>query len=139
MLECLILGDSIAVGTAQQKPECVSYAKSGINSTQWNKKYRDKNLNAHTIIISLGTNDYKELKTKEELEIMRNKIIASRVYWVLPVGNSNKSGVPLNYLQHIVKTVAHKNGDIVLPIRQVQSDRIHPTLAGYVDIANRIR
>ncbi len=39
MIECLILGDSIAVGTAQARPECVSYATSGINTTQFNKKY----------------------------------------------------------------------------------------------------
>ncbi len=42
MIECLILGDSIAVGTAQARPECVAYATSGINTTQFNKKYPQK-------------------------------------------------------------------------------------------------
>ena len=39
MLDCLILGDSIAVGTHQFKQECVAYAKGGINSQQYNKQY----------------------------------------------------------------------------------------------------
>ena len=32
MLECLILGDSLAVGVGQVRSECVTRAKSGINS-----------------------------------------------------------------------------------------------------------
>ena len=39
MLECLIIGDSIAVGTAMARKECVSYARGGWNSWQWNKDY----------------------------------------------------------------------------------------------------
>jgi len=37
MIECLILGDSIAVGIGQMRPECVVQAKSGINSVQTTK------------------------------------------------------------------------------------------------------
>ncbi len=38
MLECLIMGDSIAVGTKMFAPkECVSYSKGGYNTWQWNK------------------------------------------------------------------------------------------------------
>ncbi len=40
MIECLILGDSIAVGTAQARPECVAYVKSGINSYGTQKQFR---------------------------------------------------------------------------------------------------
>ena len=29
MIDCMILGDSIAVGTARERPECVAYAKGG--------------------------------------------------------------------------------------------------------------
>ena len=42
MLECLIIGDSIAVGTAIARTECVSYSKGGWNSWQWNKDYLAK-------------------------------------------------------------------------------------------------
>ena len=44
MIDCMILGDSIAVGMHQFKPECVAYAKGGINSWQWNKTNLNKNL-----------------------------------------------------------------------------------------------
>jgi len=73
MLECLILGDSIAVGVAQFRPECVAYAKGGINSRQWVNSYITKNRSANTVIISLGSNDHmftfrgepKEQRTSE--------------------------------------------------------------------------
>ena len=39
MLDCLILGDSIAVGTHQFMPECRAYATGGLNSHQWNHRY----------------------------------------------------------------------------------------------------
>ena len=35
MIDCLILGDSIAVGTHQFKPECSAVAKGGINTWQF--------------------------------------------------------------------------------------------------------
>ena len=38
MIECLIVGDSIAVGVSQVRHECMSIAKSGINSSDWNKQ-----------------------------------------------------------------------------------------------------
>jgi lysophospholipase L1-like esterase len=135
MIDCIVLGDSIAVGTQLQRPECVSYAKVGITSSQWNKMYSDKNLNAGTVIISLGTNDHRSVKTDKELLAMRAKIKASRVFWILPVGNSSKSGVPLEVIQHTVREIAIQYGDIVLPITGVQKDGIHPSGAGYRQLA----
>ena len=63
MIDCLIVGDSIAVGTHQFKPDCVAYAKGGINSWQWNRKFGDKQLGANTVIISLGSNDHEGVRT----------------------------------------------------------------------------
>ena len=57
MLECLIVGDSIAVGVSQVRPECQSIAKSGINSRDWNNKHLHKLKPARTLVISLGAND----------------------------------------------------------------------------------
>ena len=48
MIDCLIVGDSIAVGTHQFKPECVAYAKGGINSWQWNKQNANRKLAEQT-------------------------------------------------------------------------------------------
>jgi hypothetical protein len=38
MLDCLIIGDSIGVGVANIRKECVAYVKGGINSYQWLNK-----------------------------------------------------------------------------------------------------
>ena len=57
MLECLIVGDSIAVGVSQVRPECASIAKSGINSRDWVTHNLGKLEPAKTLIISLGANE----------------------------------------------------------------------------------
>jgi hypothetical protein len=59
MIECLILGDSIAVGVSQLRPECIVQAQSGINSEDYaNGLFRHFELiHAKKTIISLGSND----------------------------------------------------------------------------------
>ncbi len=135
MIDCLILGDSIAVGTHQQRPECIAFAKGGINSWQWNKQYGSNNLTADTVIISLGSNDHKGVKTYDELQRMRSKIKGSRVFWILPAGNLKAGGVAIETIQHLVKEVAAQYGDTVLPITRLQPDGIHPSGAGYKQLA----
>jgi lysophospholipase L1-like esterase len=140
MLECLIIGDSIAVGTATVRQECVSYSKGGINSYQWvNQNISKMPLQAKTVIISLGSNDHKGVKTQKELETIRELTKADRVYWILPHGNHPKSNVSIEDIQAIVKKVAEKNSDIVLPITRVQKDNIHPSWAGYKELANQTK
>jgi lysophospholipase L1-like esterase len=136
MLECLILGDSIAVGTHQFRPNCVAYAKGGWNTWQWNRDYLKKDLTAETVIISLGSNDHKHVHTEAELLKMRDKVKGKRVFWILPAGNLKAGGVNINYIQLTVKEIAKQYGDTVLPITRLQPDGIHPSWAGYKDIAN---
>jgi len=126
MLDCLILGDSIAVGMHQFKPECAAYAKGGWNSWQWTRDYLKNDLTANTVIISLGSNDHKGVKTRQELETMRAKVNGSRVFWILPAIKPS--------IQDIVKEIAAEHGDTVLPITNLQPDNIHPSWAGYKKI-----
>ena len=140
MLDCLILGDSIAVGTKMFMPQCADYAKGGINSWQFNKMYGTKDLTAGTVIISLGSNDHKYVKTYDELFAMRGRVNAKNVFWVLPHGNLNApQNLPIAEIQKIVQSVADHYGDTVLPIRGISPDGIHPTGTGYKDIANRAK
>ena len=139
MLECLILGDSIAVGVHQVRKECVAYAKGGWNTWQWNRDYLKNNLTAKTVIISLGSNDHKYIHTEAELVKMREKVKGNRVFWILPAGNLKASEVNINYLQLTVKEVANKYGDVVLPITRLQPDGIHPSWAGYKDFAEKTK
>lgn len=139
MLECLILGDSIAVGTHQQRPECVAYAKGGWNTWQWNRDYLKNDLTAKTVIISLGSNDHKYISTRQELTRMRERVKANKVFWILPHGNLKASGVPIEQIQQIVQDIAEKYNDTVLPITRVQPDKIHPSTAGYRAIAEQTK
>lgn len=129
MLDCLILGDSIAVGTAQFRPDCAVYAKSGINSHNWLNKNVGKNLTAKSVIISLGSNDHQSVKTFHELMAIRLLTDAGRVYWILP---ANKPDVT-----EIVEIIARNFGDTILPIIKVSKDGVHPTTAGYKELAEK--
>lgn len=139
MIDCIVLGDSIAVGTHLQRYECVSYSKGGINTWQWNKQFGKNDLTAKTVIISLGSNDHKHVKTYDELKKIRDKVKASKVFWILPHGNLKASGVDIEIIQHLIKEIAVQYNDIVLPINNISKDNIHPTGAGYRDIANRTK
>ena len=139
MIDCLILGDSIAVGIHQARPECVAYAKGGWNTWQWNKEFIKNDLSAKTVIISLGSNDHKGVKTYDELFEMRQRVGAKNVFWILPAGNLPAGGVPIEKIQTIVKELAAYYGDTVLPIRGLQPDGIHPSWAGYKDIVERTK
>jgi lysophospholipase L1-like esterase len=140
MIDCMIIGDSIAVGTAAFKQECVAdYAVGGLNSWQWNILFKDANLSASMMIISLGTNDHQYVNTRRELMAMRERVTANRVYWVLPYGNNPKSGVSIKEIQDAVKEIAIIHGDTILPIKRVQADGIHPSWAGYKEIAREAK
>ena len=138
MLDCLIVGDSIAVGTKQFMPECQLQGKGGINTWQFNRMYKGS-FYADTVIISLGSNDHKGVKTYDELFEMRQRVGAKNVFWVLPAGNNPAGGVPIEKIQSIVKEIASSYGDTVLPITRLQPDGIHPSWAGYKDIAEKAK
>lgn len=132
MLECLIIGDSIAVGTAQVRPECVSYAKGGWNSWQWNRDYLKNDLNAKTVIISLGSNDHKGIRTKAELQRVREKVgTQAKVFWIIPA--------ILPEVQTHVKSIATEYGDTIVPITRLQKDGVHPSWVGYKEIAEKTK
>ena len=137
MIDCLIIGDSIAVGTAMARPECVSYSKGGWNSWQWNKDFLAKASSqpAQTVIISLGANDHKGVKTEIELRKMRESIKGTRVFWISP--GKERKPIP----QDAIERIAKEYGDIVLdrPMKLMSADGIHPTGKGYKHIADLTR
>lgn len=129
MFECLIAGDSIAVGIANVRKECVAYATGGINSYQWlNKNIKNTPLIAKHVIISLGSNDHKYVKTEQELRTIRQLTQADRVYWVMP---SNK----FPEQQKAIWKIANEYHDTVLKTERMQADNVHPSWAGYKEIA----
>ena len=126
MLECLIVGDSIAVGVSQVRTECQSIAKSGINSANWNKLHLHKLQPTKTLIISLGANDLG-VDTEANIRKLREKAQAQRVFWLLPSQRLKPDQV------RAVKFVAIEYGDTVIPRpeKDISADGVHPTYKGY--------
>jgi len=135
MIDCVILGDSIAVGIHQQRTECAVYAKSGINTWQFNSRFPGEFFSDY-VIISLGSNDHRGIKTLDELTKLRRRIMANKkVIWILPAGNNENSGVDIKKIQSLVMLVAKSNNDIVIPITNLSADKIHPSSKGYQDLS----
>ena len=136
MLECLIIGDSIAVGTHQFSKHCAEYAKGGVNTWQWNRTYQNKDLTARNVIISLGTNDHSGVNTFRELMNMRTRVDADRVFWIMPPCNDKFCKPAVN---EVVEIIAKNFGDTVIGTQQLQADAIHPSWSGYKELANKIK
>jgi lysophospholipase L1-like esterase len=123
MLDCLILGDSIAKGVSDIRQECVAYVKSGINSRDWNDQNVKKIKPARTTIISLGSNDYRNLNTEIELVALRTFVNSDRVFWIVPAIKPEKQKIVINIARHF--------GDTIVNIPELSPDGVHPTYQGY--------
>ena len=131
MLDCLILGDSIAVGTQRYMNECQVVARKGINSKNFNRDYIN-NYKAKSVIISLGSNDHQGVDTKKELEKLRNRVDPnSKVFWIVPANNID--------VQDIVKLIAEQNHDTIVNIKKTELDGVHPSWTGYRDIVKQVK
>ena len=133
MLECLILGDSIALGVAQFRSGCELRASVGISSGGWLKRYGHLNLAAKTTIISLGVNDGDAVNTYVKLLEVRTKITSRQVYWIVPTEQTHK------HLYQDINTIAGMFGDQVIQTSKYQADRVHPTMQGYKELAEQTR
>ena len=136
MLECLILGDSLAVGIGQVRKECVTHAVSGINSYNYVNRHvlnTKGETQAKNIIISLGSNDTKNIDTYEELLALRQLVSAEKVYWILPNIKETK--------RKAVWEVARQFNDWVIDARGVDRspDTVHPTYKGYKELADKTK
>ena len=136
MFECLIVGDSIAVGTHQIAKHCAEYAKGGVNSWQWNKMYKGKDLIARVVIISLGTNDHSGVNTLKELMDMRMRVDAELVFWIRPPCNDKFCKPAVN---EVVEIIAKKFNDTIIGTTKLQADGIHPSWSGYKELAEKIK
>lgn len=110
------------------RPECADYAQGGITSHGWDKKFGSNSLAANTVIISLGTNDWEKADTYTKLKQIREKVKATKVFWIAPHPTSK----PKAY--HDVNQIAGLFGDTVITTSRYQPDKIHPSWAGYKEL-----
>ena len=114
MFECLILGDSIAVGVGEARPECMTVAEIGITSEDFAYSYRGPP-GATQVIVSLGSNDKHD--SSGALWYLR-KHINGQVIWILPARR---------YQQAPVRKLAQQFGDKTVTIPSVRRDGVHPS------------
>lgn len=109
MIDCLILGDSIAVGVAQHRPECQVEARVGVSAAA----FHAVQTSAGTVIISLGSNDGAD--PTNALLKLRERIDAKSVVWIVPV---------IRWTAH-VRRVADLYGDTTITV-MAGPDGVHP-------------
>jgi lysophospholipase L1-like esterase len=129
MLECVLLGDSIAVGLKSHLP-CNLEAKVGRNSHQQSMLVR--NIKAKTVIISLGSNDVGdkllEKSLLRNLRSVRRQVEANKVIWVIPYHAAAREQV---------RRVAAEWGDGLVDLMDYRTkDGVHPQ--SYKELANGV-
>ena len=67
---------------------------------------------------------------------MRKNIQAGRVFWILPPCNDKFCKPNVN---SIVEIIAKNFNDIIITTKRLQSDAIHPSWAGYKEIAEKTK
>lgn len=126
MIECLIIGDSIAVGVAQYATQCNLQGKIGITSNSFADVYIVKN--ANLTVISLGSNDrgYDPYAAMKKIR----DTIDGKVIWLISANSLEGATASLR--------VAYQYGDGVFHVGTVElsSDGVHPTVNGLKKISS---
>jgi lysophospholipase L1-like esterase len=125
LLDCAIIGDSIAVGIANVRRDCVVNARVGRMAEQ----QQPLSTRARVLVISLGSNNQNNVEVS--LRRLREASTADLVIWVVP--NTPHSS------RETVKRLAAAYGDQTLDVRDVvSSDNVHPSSRGYQILARGV-
>lgn len=131
MLPCLILGDSIAGGTAMALrvlvgDRCAVVARDGAG-TGWIASANPGGKYA-TVVLSSGSNDAAVPGLAERLATLRAGVTAQSVVWILPYNRAAAD---------VVRTLAAASGDRWVDLGGLPSrDGLHP--ASYVPVAQAV-
>lgn len=127
---CLILGDSIAVGTHQalaaQHLVCERRARVGASS---NEIDHYPVINADTVVISAGSNDNPRNNNVPTYERLRAKYTGKKVVWILPRHRTLAS--------QVLKVVRKYNDGFVDGYGFESVDNLHPK--SYNSVARAVK
>tara|TARA_R110002072_G_scaffold271590_2_gene431584 strand:- start:6621 stop:7157 length:537 start_codon:yes stop_codon:yes gene_type:complete len=122
MLECLILGDSLAQGAAAAlkaawQSRCEVVATQGIGSAAIRRSVPPQSYYSATI--SAGSNDPTNPHLTENLIAIRRSISAKRVVWIAPYNRS---------VAYVVADLARSYGDYLVDVAETPPvrDGLHP-------------
>jgi len=130
-MSCLVLGDSIAVGTGQalraEGVVCRLEAAVGISTAGWRVRFAPWDIPADVVVISLGSNDGGRAAYPDLWQI-RKRIKAKKVIWILPANNHVAASA--------ISAMATELGDYVMAFAPAK-DGIHPH--SYTPLAEHIK
>lgn len=121
-MNCLVAGDSIALGLSDHIPGCVVNAKAGLPSGDIVERVKA----ADVTVLSAGSNDPHNPRLVDNLKAMRAKA-CGRVVWVVPANHTAAAAVSRIAMANRDKIVAFVPGP----------DRIHP--ASYSNLAAHVQ
>jgi len=124
-MDCVSIGDSIAVGLAQAT-KCRDLAAVG--RTAFQQAAIVKDTKTGLAIISLGSNMPTDPNLYVDMRYIRTKVKADRVVWIVPYHRQAAEAV---------RRVAWLYGDGVVELSDFKSnDRVHP--ANYPALAKKV-
>jgi hypothetical protein len=80
---------------------------------------RTHRLIANHVIISLGSNDHKYVKTEAELRVIRKLTEATRVYWVMPSDKFPEAQSAVWHVANETQRYYSQNGSNAEPIMYI--------------------
>ncbi len=124
-MDCVAIGDSIAVGLAQAA-KCRDMAAVG--RTAFQQAAIIKDTKTGLAIISLGSNMPTDPNLYVDMRYIRTKVKAERVVWIVPYHR---------HAAEAVRRVAWINGDGVVELNEFKTnDKVHP--ANYQAVAKKV-
>jgi hypothetical protein len=121
MIDCAVVGDSIAFGVGTELKGCVVDAKIGITSAEVVGRVHS----ADVLVVSAGSNDARSPLLESNLRTIRARATA-RVIWISPMDPRAAA---------IVARVARLHGDRVIHFKP-REDNTHP--ASYRSLAMNV-
>ena len=125
---CMLIGDSLAVGVSQQINCMTVHAKVG-DSTAAVLHKNPLHYSPKVTLISVGSNDTGDQSA--QYQKLRDRIDGT-VIWVLPAKQ--------HYAREAILALALKRGDQIIDAKPyVGKDGVHPSVKGYQYMADHVR
>lgn len=129
MMDCVYIGDSIAVGLQQLEPNCGIYAKVGADTDFIVKHFSGTKAAGHAVI-TMGSNAPKNPHNYENALKLRKSLKVDFVVWVLPYDRTSAAAI---------RKVAQQFPDAIVDLHGIPSrDGVHPNYKKASDIVQDI-
>ena len=131
MMDCVYIGDSIAVGLQQREPSCGIYAKVGADTDFIVKKFSGTKAGGHAVI-SMGSNAPMNPRNYQNALKLRKSLDVGFVVWILPYNRQAAAAI---------RRVANQFPDAFVDLAAAgipSKDRVHPNYRKTSDIVQDI-